>query len=274
MASGPNRRLQTAACTLLLKIKTFEDGHEEEEVDCFDEETNSYSKIATITGSEYIQSELLSKFKKGELKSAASTLMHEGAFYEGNTLVLPSESIAKAEFGHHAHSRRRRRLAISGSRTYLAVRVVATDSSPTPSTSQISDEWFGTSDDLVNYKSQIEACSYDQVKVKPYSSSGISNGVVTVTIPNTISEKDNGVIRDAADDAVNKLNLSGNIDHTMLCIPSGTTGGWIGYAYLNWYLSVYNDNWCLYPSIQMHGELLRITSRIDLVFETRSDVWI
>jgi hypothetical protein len=77
MASGPNRRLQTAACTLLLKIKTFEDGHEEEEVDCFDEETNSYSKIATIRGSEYIQSELLSKFKKGELQSAASTLMHE-----------------------------------------------------------------------------------------------------------------------------------------------------------------------------------------------------
>jgi hypothetical protein len=104
----------------------------------------------------------------------------------------------------------------------------------------------------MNGLAPMEMLSIDQVKVRPYSSSGISNGVVTFTIPNTISEKDNGVIRDAADDAVNKLNLSGNIDHTMLCIPSGTTGGWIGYAYYNWYLSVYNDNWCLYPSIQMH----------------------
>ena len=85
------RRLQTEACTLLLKVTTYEDGHEEEQVDCFDEETKSYSKIATVRGSDYIQSELLSKFKKGELQSAESTLMHEGAFYEANTLVLPSD---------------------------------------------------------------------------------------------------------------------------------------------------------------------------------------
>ena len=48
----------------------------------------------------------------------------------------------------------------------------------------------------------------------------------------------------------------------MLCIPPGTKEGWIGYAYFNWDLSVYNDNWCLYPSIQMHGELLGIIPSI------------
>ena len=235
----------------MLKVTTYEDGHEEEQVDCFDDETQSYSKVRTARGADFIQSELLSKFKKGELHSAESTLMHEGAFYEGNTLVLPSESIAKAEFGHHAHSRRRRRLAISGSRTYLAVRVVATDSSPTPSISQISDEWFGTSGDPVNYKSQIEACSYNAVTVSKFTGSGITEGVTTVSISNTVSGTSDGVIRDAADLAVSNLGL-GSPDHTILCLPPGTSGSWIGYAYIDWDLSVFNDNWCLYPSIQMH----------------------
>ena len=251
VASGPNRRLQTEACTLLLKVTTYEDGHEEEEVDCFDEETNSYSKIATTRGSEYIQSELLSKFKKGELHSAESTLMHEGAFYEENTLVLPRESIAKAEFGHQIHSRGRRRLAISGSRTYLAVRIIGADAATTASISQISDEWFGTYGDPVNYKSQIEACSYNAVTVSKFTGSGVTEGVTTVSISNTVSGTSDGVIRDAADLAVSNLGL-GSPDHTILCIPPGTSGNWIGYAYIDWDLSVFNDNWCLYPSIQMH----------------------
>ena len=36
------------------------------------------------------------------------------------------------------------------------------------------------------------------------------------------------------------------------CIPPGTSGGWIAYAYINHWLSVYNDRWCEYPSGQMH----------------------
>ncbi|GFH59674.1 hypothetical protein CTEN210_16150 [Chaetoceros tenuissimus] len=250
-SSSTNRRLQTAACTLLLKIKTFEDGHEEEQVDCYDEETKTYSRIATVRGSEYIQSELLSRFKKGELHSAESTLMHEGAFYEGNTLVLPSDGVAKAEFGQNTNSRSRRRLAISGTRTYLAVRVIATDSSPTPTTSQISDEWFGTSGDPVNYKSQIEACSYNAVTVSKFTGSGVTNGVVTANIFTSVGGKDDGDIADLAETAVNNLNL-GNPDHTILCLPPGTSGSWIGWAYVNSDISVYNDDWCLYPSIQMH----------------------
>jgi hypothetical protein len=41
-------------------------------------------------------------------------------------------------------------------------------------------------------------------------------------------------------------------DYTMLCLPPGTLGGWIGYAYIGHYLSVFNDQWCTYPSIQLH----------------------
>lgn len=38
----------------------------------------------------------------------------------------------------------------------------------------------------------------------------------------------------------------------MVCIPPGTSGDWIAYAYINSPLSVYNDNWCNSISAQMH----------------------
>ena len=212
----------------------------------------------------------MDKFDRGELQSGQSTILQNGAFFQDGSLIL--SSAAKAEFGNNPHPKGRR-LAISGERTYLAVRIIGADRATTASASVISDKWFGSNGDAVNYKSQIEACSYDQVTVKPYSNSGITNGVVTVTIPNTISGENNEVIRDAAENAVNKLNLSGDIDHTMLCIPPDTKEGWIGYAYFNWDLSVYNDNWCLYPSIQMHGEFVEkksINAKIELARSKRA----
>jgi len=36
------------------------------------------------------------------------------------------------------------------------------------------------------------------------------------------------------------------------CLPPGTSGSWIAYAYINSYISVYNNQWCNYPSGQMH----------------------
>jgi len=38
----------------------------------------------------------------------------------------------------------------------------------------------------------------------------------------------------------------------MICVPPGTAGDWVAYAYSNHWLSVYNDEWCTYPSVQMH----------------------
>jgi hypothetical protein len=59
-----HRRLQTEACTLLLKITTYEDGHEEQQVECYDEETKSYSKVESESSSENIQSDLLESSRK------------------------------------------------------------------------------------------------------------------------------------------------------------------------------------------------------------------
>ena len=61
--------------------------------------------------------------------------------------------------------------------------------------------------------------------------------MTTVSISNTVSGTSDGVIRDAADLAVSNLGL-GSPDHTILCLPPGTSGDWIGYAYIDWDLSV------------------------------------
>jgi hypothetical protein len=42
-------------------------------------------------------------------------------------------------------------------------------------------------------------------------------------------------------------------DHVIVCLPPGTAGGdWLAYAYVNYWLSVFNDYWCKSPSVQMH----------------------
>jgi len=62
----------------------------------------------------------------------------------------------------------RRQLAITGTKTVLVVRVIASDSAPTASINRLSDSVFGNNadgdgSDLVNLRSQYKACSYDQL---------------------------------------------------------------------------------------------------------------
>ena len=83
----------------------------------------------------------------------------------------------------------------------------------------------------------------------------VSNGVTTVNILNDVSGTSDSSIRTAVvNAAIASLgNLSSQFDHVMLCLPPGTSGGWIAYAYVNSWLSVYSNQWCNYVSGQMHG---------------------
>lgn len=47
-------------------------------------------------------------------------------------------------------------------------------------------------------------------------------------------------------------NLENQFDLVILCLPPGTTdGSWVAYGYILGYVSVYNNDACLYPSVQM-----------------------
>jgi hypothetical protein len=139
----------------------------------------------------------------------------------------------------------------------LVLRVVAQDTSTTATETQLADDIFGASGDVVNLQSQYKACSYDQLQFNAVISNTEvgSDGVYTVFLPATaITGASDSAIRIAAvDEATANLGTLTNVaDHVMVCLPPGTTGGWIAYAFINHWLSVYNDIWCGYPSAQIH----------------------
>jgi len=164
--------------------------------------------------------------------------------------LLLSGGLDSIKFG--ADASRRKMNPTLGTKTMLALRVIAGNAETTATSSEISSAWFGTNgDDAVNLKSQYSACSFNKLTCNP-ADQGDSNskGVHTVTITNNVGS-DNIPIREAAVDGATD-NL-GNLpfDHVMVCIPPGT-GSWVAYAYTNHWLSVYNDDWCLRVSAQMH----------------------
>ena len=164
------------------------------------------------------------------------------------TKLPPGKALAKGKDKRRLEEDRRR--LMTGTYSVVAVRVEAPDAVTTSDEATIRNEIFGTSGDVVNLKSQYAACSHGQLNFVPATTgAGINDGVKTVDIsPQTVTGVDNSVIRNAANTAA-----GGKIaDYVMQCLPPGTNGGWIAYAYVNHWLSVYNDLWCNYPSAQMH----------------------
>ena len=169
-----------------------------------------------------------------------------------NDLIITSENVPDDQFNSN------RRLAVSGTKQVLAIRANGLDTSTTSNKETISDKIFGTGGDKLNLRSQYAACSYNKLDFVPYSgvtSAGeyIENGVVEVNVTETINGTSSDTIMVAMlQAAFEKYGDLEEPDHIMLCVPPGTTGGWLAYAYINSWLSVFNDNWCNYPSTQIH----------------------
>lgn len=190
--------------------------------------------------------------RSGEFTLLADSLI------DGGELVLPENANINAILaprGAGSNAGNGRRLAVvEGDKSVLVVRVNAPDFSTSSSVSVLSDNVFGTTDDSVNLKSQYEACSYNKLRLNPTADSRATNGVYEVSI----SRKTKRASRESIEDAVvSQLTrelgyLPREFDHVMLCLPPRTSGSWIAYAYVNGWLSVYNDNWCNYVSAQVH----------------------
>lgn len=134
--------------------------------------------------------------------------------------------------------------------------MVAPDAATTASESTISGNVFGNSGH--NLKSQYAACSYGKLQFEKATDTAnkIGNdGVHTLSISMNVIGASDDTVRTAvvtAGDAEFGGSLQGVANYVMLCLPPGTSGGWIAYAYVNSWLSVYNDEWCGYLSGQMH----------------------
>jgi hypothetical protein len=123
---------------------------------------------------------------------------------------------------------------------------------------QLANNIFGDSGDPLNLQSQYKkACSYDQLQFNAVRSNiqiG-TDGIYTVYLPTTniTGASKMAMLAAAVNEATADLgDLTSIAHHVMVCLPPGTTGSWVAHAYVNHWLSVYNNNYCLYPSPQMH----------------------
>jgi hypothetical protein len=98
----------------------------------------------------------------------------------------------------------RRHLATTGTKTVVAVRVIAAANAAYGySEAVLSDEVFGTSGDGFNLKKGYEQCSHNQLTINPGGSAkGIVNGVTTITVATDVTQGDE-VMRDAVTAAIN-----------------------------------------------------------------------
>jgi hypothetical protein len=202
------------------------------------------------------------KNRSGEFTLLADSLL------DGDELVLPENANVNAILaprGAGNNNGNGRRLArVVGDKSVLVVRVIAQDFSTSSSVSDLSDNVFGTNGDPVNLKSQYEDCSYNKLRFNPTQDPRTTNGVYEVTISSFISRGNRRASKENVMDAVSSRltaelgDLPSQFDHVMYCLPPQTSGSWIAYAYINSWLSVYNDNWCNYVSAQVHEVSLYI----------------
>jgi len=267
-----NGNPQTTPCLFLVSIKDFEDHTHEIDVHCEMDEEDSIPVIAgvaqTQANSKRIvqisgnwKQDLLAKAARGEIASGVTTIFDENAVVKGSELSIPTGS--KPSFGSQQGNGRRNLATSTGVKNVLVVRIIANDAQTEFTKAQLSDEIFGTSGDPFNLKVGYDQCSYGKMTIVPnvdpdvvaqQSNTITEKGVYDVTIAINVNGASDGVVRDAVSTQLDTVlpNWQTRFELTMYCIPPGTSGGWIAYAYVNHYLSVYNNEWCTYPSVGLH----------------------
>lgn len=167
--------VQNLPCILVEDFIEFEGGHDTIVWKC-----ETYGVDSCIAGSNHTNAEVTIQgmdhvLDKGQnIESGKTTVLAEGAALADFTLTITgSNTLTFGEITSDAASRRRLSAA-TGSIDLLVVRVSATDKSMTKSAAELSGDVFGTagSNDVYNFKSQVEECSNNALTVNPAVGSG------------------------------------------------------------------------------------------------------
>mmetsp|Transcript_19939 Transcript_19939/g.29570 ORF Transcript_19939/g.29570 Transcript_19939/m.29570 type:complete len:625 (-) Transcript_19939:1231-3105(-) len=246
------RRSMTEPCLALSANKRFEDGLEEEDL-CYcelrgnDLDGEGY-KMVQITG-------LPDGWCKDNIDSAETQFFAWSTDINYNTNELLIQSSGNDVVYSNVAPAKEIRLTDNNVFSVLVLRGNGLDKNVTASSAELSDSIFGTNGDSFNLRSQYRACSYDQMIFNAVLQEGTTGGVYDVSVDkNIIGTPDHEIRNEMVSKAKENFGTDlGNIaDFVMACIPPGTPGQWIAYAYGGYYLSVYNDRWCTFPSAQMH----------------------
>lgn len=269
------RRTQKSPCVVVLSHTLYLDGHvQEEPLECelqsADNLNGEQHTIIKVRG-------LTTKWgRKNNIESGVTTLFASNSVIDGDSreLIIPTNETIKLG---------RRKMGSRGSGTIdgfgrwdpsdtswnrklanvvkrvLVLRIEAADSVTTASESKLADDIFGAAGDPVNLKSQFNQCSYGQLQFEPATSNAIvgSDGVYTVTLPTTkvTGVADHLIASAAVAEAERKLGMLTRIaDHIMVCVPPASSfrPGAAAYAYVNHWLSVYDDDYIRYAYVSIH----------------------
>lgn len=152
------------------------------------------------------------------------------------------------------------RRLLQGNKKVIVIRIVdSRNIGPSSSVSQISDSVFGPNDPH-NLVTRYNDCSFGKLKFEPLRQLNQGDprldalGAYEVKVPVSAENVFNTVVREAVTDQLNlewpgtnlpeysdqRLDASAPFDYAMYCMPPGTKGNWIAYAFSNSWLSVYN----------------------------------
>lgn len=162
-----------------------------------------------------------------------------------------------SDFGTR-HRELRNLARVTGRKTVLAVRIMASNAIMSVDETSLSNSIFGGNGDNVNLRSQYLACSHEKLEFTKRDdrnglTANIRNGVVTLWV-NLPKEAGHSRMVNAVSEEIYRqfqLTVGSIADHVMYCLPKGTFDG-VGYAVMNRGLSVYNDDLCTSVSSQMH----------------------
>ena len=275
-ASGLRRRLtQATECTLQVVASSpvpnvfshIEDSPLEEEFEC-EMDPADMGGIPGLTlpiqaSADQID-ELKQKFKSGEIIAGQSKLKHGSVNFGPHGIELPPGLQIAIE--NNKHGRKLGHGGLTGDKPFLVVRVTDKGGKVRPeSAAEIGDDVFGTLGDPLNLKSQMDACSFGQLKISegyiaPEHRS--APGVLDVTIDVSLRGNDRYTIRNAVTTAaVNKLGhaLPGPYKQVIYvledCYSSKSTGetcSWSAYAYINHWSSVFRGAYYKHVAVLMH----------------------
>ena len=156
----------------------------------------------------------------GTLESG-KTIFHGLVESQSDSTVVVNKVLGFSSPDDSSH----RRLATTGTRSVLLVRIKASDAETTPSESDLANKVFGVgSEDSFNLVSGYDQCAYGKLKLIPTDE--VQNGVYTLELDMEVIGEKSTDIRSAA---IEKLrtdmgvsNLNDKFDHVAFCLPPGT----------------------------------------------------
>jgi len=255
-----DRELKKKTCTALVAYVEFE-GLDLNEPSLHCEVEGG--AVLSVNSSKMPPGQIKKLLKEKKIVSGVSKIDIDGKKTDKGSVDFGDDDVA---FDNAGGGRERRLATVEGTRSVLAVRVLATDESPSYDEATLSNSVFGDNGDPLNLKSQYSACSNGKLNFVPANSKSllsgqgqdgetdISNGVTTVRVNVDTSQGDGIMRNDVTEELKNNFGVShptNLANHVMYCLPPSAMSG-IAYAYVNSWMSVYKDKWCTYVSGQMH----------------------